>query len=119
MNDPIYGSSPRKATQIELEITNPQENGNKNENNNNDNDFKTEKPQQNRIPHSHDSNSFDSDCPICKKPYLDPEDEHLELWLHAYSYSTPQWCFKTDLPEWCLTKNKEIVDHFLFPNITK
>jgi len=109
VNDPIYGFSKRKATQRENEINNKNE---KETNMNNDEKTQT---QSQKIPNSHDPDTFDSDCPICKKPYLDPEDEHLELWLHAYSYSTPSWHFKTELPGWALTSNKDIVDQFVFP----
>ena len=40
------------------------------------------------------------DCPDCKVRWIDPEEQDLFLFLHAYSYETPQWKFTTKLPAW-------------------
>jgi RluA family pseudouridine synthase len=51
VNDPVYGPNAMRAVQLD-----------------------------NPTPLSMSSGTYDADCPVCQKPFLDPEDEQLELW---------------------------------------
>ena len=51
---------------------------------------------------------LDEECEICETPmYTDPGPNDLELWLHAYRYSSEEdgWSYMTDFPEWALEQN--------------
>lgn len=39
-------------------------------------------------------------CPECAHPRLDPRQEDLCIYLHAWRYSTTEWSFETELPTW-------------------
>ncbi|KAH7099924.1 pseudouridine synthase [Auriculariales sp. MPI-PUGE-AT-0066] len=42
-------------------------------------------------------------CPECYLPlHADPKPEQLYIFLHAKRYSTDEWSFETDMPEWAI-----------------
>jgi len=42
------------------------------------------------------------ECPDCLYEFPDPKEEELFIYLHAFSYKTKEWKYKTDLPFWAL-----------------
>ncbi|KAG5676304.1 hypothetical protein PVAND_006151 [Polypedilum vanderplanki] len=42
----------------------------------------------------------DKHCYECKVRYKDPKPQDLVMYLHAWKYKGPGWCYETELPEW-------------------
>jgi len=54
-------------------------------------------------------NEIEIECLDCKAHFEDPKPDELYQYLHAYSYTSTDWSFKTELPSW-ITQ--------IFPSIT-
>nr|CAD7458501.1 unnamed protein product [Timema tahoe] len=44
--------------------------------------------------------SCDPNCHDCKVHYRDPLPSDLVMYLHAWKYQGPGWCYQTQLPDW-------------------
>jgi len=44
--------------------------------------------------------SVDPHCYECKVKYRDPRPKDLVMFLHAWTYSGPDWHYQTELPNW-------------------
>jgi len=44
--------------------------------------------------------SVDPHCYECKVKYRDPRPKDLVMFLHAWTYSGPDWHYRTELPNW-------------------
>jgi len=51
--------------------------------------------------------SEDFDCQECKVQYKDPKPEDLMMYLHAFTYSGPDWMYKTPKPSWANMRSTE------------
>ncbi len=94
-NDPLYGKG-RRATVANNSSDDINNNSNNNNNNNNSN---------NNSNNESTEGVLDEDCSHCmgtspSSNYLDPDEEQLSLWLHAFSYEANDWKFETELPSW-------------------
>ncbi|VDO93283.1 unnamed protein product [Soboliphyme baturini] len=43
---------------------------------------------------------YDQNCPSCHLTFKDPKAEDLELYLHCWRYTGPDWSFECPLPDW-------------------
>jgi len=46
------------------------------------------------------SAAIESECLDCRATFEDPNTEDLYQYLHAYSYKSNDWFFKTEIPNW-------------------
>uniref|UniRef100_A0A6B2L5J1 Pseudouridine synthase n=1 Tax=Arcella intermedia TaxID=1963864 RepID=A0A6B2L5J1_9EUKA len=53
-------------------------------------------------PETSPTSEIEAECLDCRATFPDPEPHEMVQYLHAYSYQSHDWQFKTPLPDWSL-----------------